>query len=74
MYMIELILVIGILSLFFGGAYIITGALLKALIWLFILVPVALLLWGIGLACCCTLILIPVGLKLFTAGCKVLVA
>lgn len=72
--MIELILVLGILSLFFGGAYLITGALLKAIVWLFVLVPIALFLWGIGLACCCTLILIPVGIKLFFAGCRVLVA
>ncbi len=72
--MIELILVLGILSLFFGGAYMITGALLKAIIWLCVLVPIALLLWGIGLVCCCTLILIPVGIKLFAAGCRVLVA
>ena len=72
--MLELILVLGILSLFFGGAYMITGALLKAIIWLCVLVPIALLLWGIGLVCCCTLILIPVGIKLFAAGCRVLVA
>ena len=72
--MIEFILVMGILSLFFGGAYLITGAILKAVIWLFLLVPIALFLWGIGLACCCTLILIPVGVKLFAAGCRVLVA
>jgi len=72
--MIEFILVLGILSLFFGGAYFVTGALLKAIVWLCVLVPVALLLWGIGLICCCTLILIPVGLKLFSAGCRVLVA
>lgn len=71
--MLEIILVLGILSLFFGGAYIITGALLKALIWLFFLVPVALLLWVIALVCCCTLILIPVGVRLFMAGCRVLV-
>ena len=72
--MIEFILVMTILSLFFGGAYLITGAILKAVIWLFLLVPIALVLWGVGLACCCTLILIPVGLRLFTAGCRVLVA
>lgn len=70
--MIELILVLGILSLFFFGAYQITGAILKALIWLVILLPITLVLWALGLACCCTLILIPVGLKLFVAGCKVL--
>ena len=70
--MIETILVFGILSLFFFGAYQITGAIFKALIWLVILVPIAIVIWAIGLACCCTLILIPVGLKLFVAGCKVL--
>ena len=70
--MIELILVLGMLSLFLFVAYQITGAIFKALIWLVILVPIALVIWAIGLACCCTLILIPVGLKLFVAGCKVL--
>ena len=70
--MIELMLVLAILSLFFFGAYQITGALLKALIWLVILLPITLVLWVLGLACCCTLILIPVGIKLFVAGCKVL--
>lgn len=72
--MLEFIIVLGILSLFFGGAYIITGALLKAVIWLCVLVPIALFLWGIALVCCCTLILIPVGIKLFTAGCRVLLS
>lgn len=72
--MFELLLVLGILSLFFGGAYFITGAIFKALVWLFVMVPVALLLWAVGLACCCTLILIPVGIRLFWTGCRVLVA
>ena len=72
--MIEFIIVLGILSLFFCGAYIITGALLKAVIWLCVLVPITLFLWGIALACCCTLILIPVGIKLFVAGCRVLLS
>lgn len=70
--MIEFILIIGVLSIFFFGAYKITGAVFKALIWLFFLVPIALVLWVFGLACCCTLILIPVGIKLFIAGCRVL--
>lgn len=72
--MIEFIIVLGILSLFFGGAYIITGALLKAVIWLCVLVPITLFLWGIALVCCCTLILIPVGIQLFVAGCRVLLS
>ena len=70
--MLELIIFLGILSLFFGGAYIITGAVLKAVIWLCVLVPVTLFLWGIALACCCTLILIPIGIKLFMTGCRIL--
>ena len=70
--MLGFILMVGILSLFFFGAYTITGAIFKALIWLLILVPIALVLWVVGLACCCTLILIPVGIKLFVAGCRVL--
>lgn len=50
-----------------------TGALLKACIWLFILVPLAIGIWGVALVCCCTLILIPIGIKLFTAGMKVII-
>ena len=69
--MIELLLVFGILSLLFFGAFQITGAIFKALVWLVILLPITMVLWALGLACCCTLILIPVGLKLFVAGCRV---
>lgn len=50
-----------------------TGALLKACIWLFILVPIALGIWGIALVCCCTLILIPIGIKLFMTGMRVII-
>ncbi|MBD5550266.1 MAG: hypothetical protein HDQ96_03690 [Lachnospiraceae bacterium] len=50
-----------------------TGALLKACIWLFILVPLAIGIWGIALICCCTLILIPIGIRLFTAGMRVII-
>ena len=50
-----------------------TGALLTACFWLFIEVPLSLIMWGIGLACCCTLILIPVGIWLFKNGFKLLV-
>ena len=50
----------------------ITGVLLSAIVWVFINLPVALVLWGLALACCCTVILIPIGIKLFGAGAKVL--
>ncbi len=51
----------------------VTGALFAACFWLFIEVPLSLAMWAIGLACCCTLILIPVGLWLFKNGFKLLV-
>ena len=72
--MIEFILVLGMFSVFFFVAYKVTGAIQKALIWLFVLVPIAILLWVVALVCCCTILLIPVGIKLFTAGCRVLLA
>ena len=50
-----------------------TGAMLKACIWLFILVPLAVGIWGVALLCCCTLILIPVGIRLFVAGMRVII-
>ena len=63
---------IGVLSILFWIGFKITGALFKACIWLFILLPVAFVLWAFGLLLCCTLILIPIGKRLFGAGCKVL--
>ena len=48
--------------------YEITGAILATLIWLFIKLPCMLFLWLVAIACCCTLILIPVGKRLFTTG------
>ena len=46
----------------------VTGVFLTAIIWLCIKIPLALMMWMIGLICCCTLILIPVGIGLFKAG------
>ena len=57
-----------ILAVLFWLGFAITGALLKACLWLFILLPIGLALCVLGLALCCTLILIPIGAKLFTAG------
>lgn len=63
-----------ILMLLFWLGFKITGAFLKAFIWLFILLPIALVVWSFGIALCCTLILIPVGVILFKFGGKVLTA
>ena len=66
--MITIIISLFILSILFGLAFKITGAFLKAFLWLCIFLPIGLALWGIGIVCCCTLLLIPVGIMLFKAG------
>lgn len=70
--MFEFIVGIGVLCVLFFVGYKVTGALFKALIWLCILLPIALFLWGIAILCCCTLVLIPIGLKLFKFGTGIL--
>ncbi|MDO5573708.1 MAG: hypothetical protein Q4G60_06990 [bacterium] len=45
-----------------------TGAVFGALIWLFIKLPIALVLIALGIVCCCTIILIPVGVGLFKSA------
>lgn len=71
--MFSFLISLAILTLLLWVGYKITGALLKACIWLFIRVPVALLVWGVALVCCCTILLIPVGLKLFGIGGRILI-
>lgn len=71
--MLEFLIGLFILTIFFGIAFKITGALLKACVWLFLFLPVGLILWAIGVACCCTLVLIPVGVMLFKAGARVII-
>ncbi len=70
--MIEFLIVLGVLSILFWIGFKITGAVFKASVWLFILLPVTIVLWSLGLLLCCTLILIPIGKRLFGIGCKVL--
>ena len=50
-----------------------TGAIFAACIWLFIEVPLSFVVWAIGLVCCCTIILIPVGLWFFKLGLRMLI-
>ncbi len=70
--MLGLLIMSGILAFLLWIGFKITGAVLKACVWLVIEVPIALVIWAVGLVCCCTLILIPTGVKLFGAGLKVL--
>lgn len=67
----NLILFLMLLIILFGIGFTITGAIIKAIVWATIILPVALFLWGCGIAFCCTLILIPVGLRLIWTGFRV---
>ncbi len=64
------------IALVFGALWIgfkLTGAIIMACLWLFIKVPIALLLSIIGLICCCTIILIPLGLGIMKLGIKMFI-
>lgn len=50
----------------------ITGALLMALLWLVVALPVSAVVILLGLACCCTILLIPLGIWLMGAGLRIL--
>ena len=67
------ILILALLTFLLGLAFKLTGAVLKAVLWVFIFLPIALVLWALAVGCFCTLILIPVGVFLFKAGMKLLI-
>ena len=70
--MISFILCLLLLTILFGIAYMITGAILKACVWLLILLPIGLILSGVGEIFCCTIILIPVGIGIIKAGIRMI--
>ena len=70
--MVEIIIVLAVLTLLFWLGFHITGALLSAAIWLFIKLQVALILGCLGLVCCITILLIPLGGKCFKVAIEVL--
>ena len=70
--MIETILVLALLTFLFWLGYNVTGALLSAAIWLFIKLPFAILICCLGLLCCVTILLIPLGGKCFKYAWKVI--
>ena len=61
----EIIIILAILTFMFWLGFHITGALLSAAIWLFIKLPIALILGCLGLGLCITILLIPLGVKCF---------
>ncbi len=68
----EVIIALAVLAGFFWVGFKVTGAMLSALIWLVIKLPIAVVVFCLGIACCATLLLIPVGLKLFGAAGRIL--
>jgi len=70
--MIEIIVVLALLTLLFWLGYHITGALLTAAVWLFIKLPFTCIMWMLGCVCCVTILLIPLGLKCFKFGWRII--
>ena len=67
-----ILLILALLFVLFWVGYHVTGALLSAAFWLLVKLPVALMLFALGLALCATLLLIPFGVKCFGLGMRVL--
>lgn len=63
--MIEIFITLVILTFLFWLGFHITGALLSAVVWLFFKLPVTIIVACIGLVCCITILLIPIGSKCF---------
>ena len=70
--MITFMICLALLAVLFWVGFAVTGALLKACLWLFILLPIGVVLCVLGAVLCCTLILISVGAKVFMAGIHVI--
>ena len=61
--MLEIIVALAVMTFLFWLGFHITGALLSAMIWLFVKLPIAILLGCFGLALCITILLLPLGVK-----------
>lgn len=68
----EIIIVLAVLTFLFWLGFSITGALLSACIWLIIKLPIAVIVFSIGLACCITILLIPLGFRCFKLAGRIL--
>ena len=64
--------IVVVLGAAFGLAFSLTGAVLAACLWLLKL-PIVIVMWILGAACCCTILLIPLGLLLFRTGSALLI-
>lgn len=67
------LILFAVLTLLFWVSFTITGGLLIACFWLFVKVPLALILCLLAVIFCLTIILIPLGIVFFKAGLKLLI-
>ena len=70
--MLGIMITLAVLTILLWVGYHITGALLSATIWLFIKLPLAIILACLGLVCCVTILLIPLGGKCFKSAGSIL--
>ena len=63
--MLLLLLLLAVIFGIIGVGFRITGALLAGFAWAFIRLPLALMFGTLGVACCATILLIPIGLIFF---------
>ena len=70
--MLELMFTLAVLALLFWLGFKFCTALLSILIWVCFKLPFALFIFALGLACCITILLVPLGLKCFSFGLDVL--
>lgn len=70
--MLELLITLAALTGLFWVGFHVTGALLAAAFWLLIKLPFALILGGLGLVFCVTILLIPLGVKCFKLAFEIL--
>ncbi|MDD3238760.1 MAG: hypothetical protein PHW47_01465 [Lachnospira sp.] len=68
-----ILVLLAILALIFWIGFHIFGAALLVFGWMFIKIPIAFVVFILGLVCCCTLILIPIGFMLFKLGVHLLI-
>lgn len=67
-----LVICLAVLTVLFWVGYHVTGALLAAIIWLCVKLPLAIIFGGLGVVCCATILLIPLGLLFFRGGLRIL--
>jgi hypothetical protein len=67
-----IVIALAVLSFLFWLGFKITGAMLAAAIWITIKLPLAIIFGCLGIVCCVTILLIPVGGKCFKLAGKIL--